>query len=119
MPTPDLTKLGETLAKAMESRTIECPQCHASFALSMVPKLQDNTILTLAYELQEGHMMQATSIGESIAAMGRLLRSTAKHIGGNVEVFINNARFEERKISFDFLILPAPVKVNQRKKCDG
>jgi hypothetical protein len=108
MPTPDLTKLAEKTAEALKGKTLQCPHCEKEFALQMQPQLQEKTVLTMAYELQEGHMMQAVSIGEAIAAMGRLLRATAKHIGGNVEVFVNDARFEERRIAFDFLILSAP-----------
>jgi hypothetical protein len=65
--------------------------------------------------MEEGHMLQAETLGKQMVNLANLLKITARQIGGEVEVFAKDVRFTGNKIAVDFLTLEAPPKKSKKR----
>lgn len=111
MEMPDLTKLGETIERAVANEKSKCPHCGETFVVSRVAGLPERQVLHMRLESESGSF-SAKTIGGVITEFDKLLKAVARDVGGKVHVFIDSVERTEKTIDFGFLITTV---LDQRK----
>lgn len=88
-----------------EAQLIGCPKCKEKFAVVASARRQAETVLTYELTLEPGHMVSASTVGESISAFERLMKVMSKDMGGTCLTLIKDMSLKDNKIRFDFLIV--------------
>lgn len=67
---------------------MNCPHCGKEMSAIVVAKAIEGSSLTLKLQMEEGHMLDARTLGETIADMGRLLSANARACGARDMVYL-------------------------------
>jgi hypothetical protein len=59
----------------------------------------------MAVTVEEGHMLQAETVGSMATNMSKMLKATAKHLGGKIEVFVSAMKIEGRVYEIEFAMV--------------
>jgi hypothetical protein len=105
-------RLGEAATEGHNK--VCCPQCHAELEFRQFAAFKP-TVMTVAYTVEDGHMMGLKSIGGSLSALHDLLVASAKQLGGNVAPLLKGARISGCSYEFDILIAEAAPKKRKKK----
>jgi len=92
-----------------------CPHCKAPIELRQFAAFKP-TVLTMAYTVEDGHMMGLKSIGGSLSALHDLLVTSARQLGGSVAPMLKGARISDNRYEFDILIAEAAPNKRSRKQ---
>ena len=75
-----------------------CPKCSEPFNVSLRSVWEEHSI-TVAYKLKEGHRMGVEEFAESIKALAKLMKLSAKELGIKVQVVICGLEVTESEVS--------------------
>lgn len=83
--------------------TVQCPKCEERFGVSAVASIPDEQTFSMVLE-HSSPFIAATTLGESITNMSKLLVAVAEDIGGKVAVMVSGCELSQGKTKIDFVI---------------
>lgn len=98
---------------------IECPRCGEGLHITAASVVDNKQRLTWSIHPKEGDLLQAKTVGGTLARMDELLRACAKEDGGNVRCYVERVYTDEAgAVHFDLAVLPV-VKNKRARDRDG
>lgn len=82
---------------------VKCPHCEESFSVGMAATIPAEQKLTMTLE-HTSPFIAATTLGETISNMSKLLGAVADEIGGKVAVMVESCVLEQGKATINFVI---------------
>ena len=84
---------------------ITCPKCSERFPMGLKAVIPASQKMTAKLTLQRDGMIGATTLGKFMDNMAKVLKESAKSLGGKVEVFIGDVRCEDNAVEVTFVIV--------------
>jgi hypothetical protein len=81
---------------------IKCPHCDKQFNAEPSAVFNESTS-TFIIKIEDGHMLQAKTIGGVLTNLALMYRQQAKELGARIEVLVKDIRFSSNNIEFDLL----------------
>lgn len=92
-----------------DSPELRCPHCKASFQLKHTVSLPAEQRMVFAIE-HEHPLLSMKTVHGTLAAIEKMLKSTARDIGGDCHVFLEGVDCEPGKTSFRLFVADHDVK---------
>ena len=92
---------------------VTCPHCSQSFDIEPSVAFQECTT-KVTLEMEDGHMLQAKTIGGVLTNLATMYRSAAKQLGVNIEVLVKDFRVTSNRIEIEILLARCPDKTKAR-----
>lgn len=87
----------------------ECPHCGKDIGANFFASFKPTT-MKLGLQIEDGHRLQAETIGGVLTNTSKLLKAQARQIGGEIEALVDGIAFSEKEITFTFMIVEARPK---------
>ncbi|MCW2242228.1 hypothetical protein [Azospirillum canadense] len=83
----------------------KCPNCGVEFSPEFVTDATKDSRFAMSFHPKDGSLMQAKTIGRSLAALDGLMKAVSKEVGAKSEVLIEKIETaEDGAITAHFLI---------------
>jgi hypothetical protein len=81
-----------------------CPKCEEESNVEIFSDIGGYNRFIMNIELEEGRFLNSKTFGETIKAMGQLMETSAKRLGGRVDCLVERISVEGNKILVSYLI---------------
>jgi hypothetical protein len=97
-------------------KTCECPHCGNPLSMEITSRLMNTSRVSFEMKPHKGELLQASTVGKSLASMEALYVAVGKELGVKVVATVEGVTFSEGAVKFDLLLTRHEPGIRKREK---
>jgi hypothetical protein len=83
---------------------VKCPHCGEPLGFQMTTKLMSDSRMSFVIHPNEGELLSARTVGDSISSMEKLLVAVGKDLGVKTNVLVEGLQWTDGAVKVDMLV---------------